>query len=233
MQGMLDEGLLSMTLHVNDDLLKTLEAEEKGMPLPPTAGASSRAAEAHAGSSAAAEEGGGLLLPVEEMTAMSIVGAGNEDDEPALRSTRKKGTVPPVPPPGAAAEVAPELSDVAFTAPAADGVAPAADPAVVSVSVVSPRTHNDLLGLMADPPPAMPPAPSLMPPPSCSEDFMAPAAPVPAPAPSTGAVNPFDNVDPFHTVPAQPMAPIPPPQLVQPAPPPAAQDLNLDPFGPR
>ena len=82
MQGMLDEGLLGMALAINDDLLKTLEAEENGTPLPPM-------------SPSIGGGGGGAAEPDllgEQLASVTLVG---EDDEPQLQGRRvKKGGAP-------------------------------------------------------------------------------------------------------------------------------------------
>jgi len=124
MQGMLDEGLLGMALAINDDLIKTLEAEKNGTPLPPM----SPSTTASGGGGAAEQD----LLGA-ELASVTLV----DDEEEGLQGRRKKA------PAGAAAPTTAATPTAAAAAPAdpfaghemlgLDFSASAADVATVSI----------------------------------------------------------------------------------------------------
>uniref|UniRef100_A0A7S2W1F0 VHS domain-containing protein n=1 Tax=Rhizochromulina marina TaxID=1034831 RepID=A0A7S2W1F0_9STRA len=84
MQDILSEDILSYTLHVFDELQKTLEAERTGTPIPPTSPAPAPASASPEDVVAAAASGAAAAS-----AALDLMGA--EDEEPSLRTGRRKG----------------------------------------------------------------------------------------------------------------------------------------------
>lgn len=189
MQDILSEDILSHTLHVFDELQKTLEAERTGTPIPPTSPAPAPASASPEDVVAAAASGAAAAS-----AALDLMGA--EDEEPSLRTGRRKGRKAA----GAAAAAAPTSSSPAGPSLVPDlqeGLPPPVQP--VSASDGGPPSsgsrdppeaaggtiavHADLIDLAL---PAMPAPQDPGPPPSYSAATVPPPALEPSAALSLG-----------------------------------------------